>query len=281
MRYCKKCVQPDTRPGLKFDKDGVCYACRFQERIDKVNWVKREEQLRKIVKWAKNRSSTYDCVIGVSGGKDSLYQSLYAKEKLGLNCLLVNLAPDPITEWGKHNIENLIQLGFDTLKFRPNPKIWKKLIKYSFYKYGNPVKPAEYPLWAVSYITALKFEIPLIIQGENAGITLGVTKGLGRDGNALNVNLGNTLSGGNASDWTIENIELDKLIWYQFPDKKELIDSGIRAIYLNYYDKNWSYSRNIEFAKKHGLIGRKDHNPRLTGRISPYCSIDSDMQIVN
>ena len=284
MRYCKKCVQPDTRPAIKFDNDCVCYACRYHEKIDHgINWKKRQKELREIVKRAKSNSKGgHDCVIGVSGGKDSHFQALYAKEKLGLNCLLVNLAPDGITKWGAHNIENLIQHGFDAMIMRPNPKIWKKVIKYSFCKYGNPVKPTEYPLWASSYIAALKFDIPLVIQGENAGLTLGVVEGVGEGDNALDVNLLDTMAGGNASDWAVEGIKLNEVSWYQFPDKNELKNSNIRGIWLNYYTKEWSYSHNIEYAKRHGLIGREGHDPKLTGRLSPYCSIDAEShQIVN
>jgi len=284
MKYCKKCVQPDTRPGIKFDKNGICYACKYQKQIDhEIDWDKREKKLRAIVKWAKSgNKGKHDCVIGVSGGKDSHFQALFAKEKLGLNCLLVNLAPDNITKLGAHNIENLIHYGFDTMIFRPNPKVWKHLIRYSFYKYGNPVKPTEYPLFAVSYITALKFQIPLLIQGENPGITLGVTEGLGDDDNALNINLCNTLDGGNATDWAVEGIKLKDLLWYQYPNKNELLYTKIKAIWLNYYVKEWSYSNNTDFAVSRGLCGREENDPNLTGRLNPYCALDAEsLQIVN
>ena len=284
MKYCKRCLQPDSRPHIKFDNDGICLACKWQEKVDnEIDWRKRKEKLIEIAEWAKkNSNGQHDCVIGVSGGKDSTFQAMYAKEELGLNCLLVNLAPDGITKWGAHNIENLIQQGFDTIKYRPNPKVWKKLIKYSFYEYGNPVKPTEYCLWASSYITALKFGIPLIIQGENAGLTLGVVEGVGEGDNALDVNLLDTMAGGNASDWLIDDLKLNDLIWYQFPDKNELKNSNIRAIWLNYYVKDWGFTHNTEFSKKYGLIGRENHDPSQTGRLSPYCSIDAEShQIVN
>lgn len=283
MKYCKKCLQPNTRPGIKFNEEGICYACLYEEEKKNIDWIAREKELKEIAEWAKKTAKgAYHCVIGVSGGKDSSFQAVYAKERLGLNVLLVNSEPDKITEIGKHNIENLINQGFDIIKMRPNPKIIKKLVKESFYKYGNPIKPTEYPLWTSAYIIADKFDIPLVIQGENAALTLGVVNsGLGNDGNALNVNEGNTLAGGNASDWVDEDINLNQLYMYQFPDKKRLIEKGIKAIYLQYYVKEWSQVYNADFSIARGLFGRTTEDLHDIGRYRRYSALDSDMQIVN
>ena len=282
MKYCKKCVQPDTRPGAIFCDDGICFVCKYSESKNKIDWKERKKQLEDIAKWAKkNNKTNYDCVVGVSGGKDSLFQALYVKEELGLNVLLVNCVPEKITDVGKKNLENLTQKGFDIFMIRPNPKIMKQLIKKSFYKYGNPIKPSEYPLYAVAYQVALAQDIPLIIEGENPGITFGATEGVGMDGNALNINLWNTLAGCNADDWIGDGIERKELSLYQFPDKNTLNKHSIKALYLNYYVREWGYSYNTEFAIKHGLMGRPNHNSNETGRLNPYCAVDSDFQIVN
>ena len=91
MKYCKRCVQPDTRPGIVFDEACVCSACRAREERSTVNWEEREAELQEIAEWAKrNSKGGFDCAVGVSGGKDSHFQSLYVKERLGLKALLVN-----------------------------------------------------------------------------------------------------------------------------------------------------------------------------------------------
>lgn len=280
MRYCKKCLNPSTKPGIVFDENGLCMACVYagESASCEIDWKGRQKKLQEIVAWAKKNShGRWDCAIGVSGGKDSHFQALYAKEELGLQALLVNCAPDQITDVGRHNLENLVQQGFDLVSWRPNPVVMRQLTKRAFYEYGNAVKPSEYPLFAVTYQTALAYTIPLIIQGENPGLTLGSAAEYGTDDDAFNIVMGNTVQGGKASDWIGEGVEAKDLILFQFPRKEEMKETGLRAIYLQYYVPQWSPEHNTEFAVKRGLQGRPD----LPWRLNRYASVDGDIQLVN
>lgn len=284
MKYCKMCIQPDTRPGILFDEKGVCYACLYEMEKLKIDWNKRKEELVRISENAKleaKKRGTYDCVIGVSGGKDSTFQAIYAKEKLGLNALLVNCVPENITEVGKHNIENLANKGFDIIHLRPNPKIMKELTKKAFYENGNPVKPSEYPLWASSYIIAEKFNIPLIIQGENAALTLGTAKYQEVNGDAFGVTDLDTIKGCSAKDWESENIKFDELFMYEFPKKEALQEKNIKAIFLQYYLKEWSQVGNADFSVARGLWGRATESLYDIGRYRRYTALDSDIVPLN
>lgn len=289
MKYCKKCLQPDTRPGIKFDENQVCYACKYEDeqKNSKIDWTQREIKIKEIASWAKDESKKrncgYDCVIGVSGGKDSTFQALYAKEKLGLNVLLVNSTPDVITKIGQHNLDNLANHGFDMIQMRPNPQICKKLAKESFYRFGNIVKPSEYCLWASAYIIADKFDIPLIIQGENAVQTLGtVNTNQENDDDAFGVVNLNTLGGCQAKDLCFDGIELKDLFMYQFPDIEKCKKKGIRALYLQYYAKEWSQIQNAAFSLARGLWQRENEiDLHDLGRYRRYNSLDSDFASVN
>lgn len=282
MKICKRCVQPDTRPKIYFSENGICGACIWEDEKEKVDWMQRGKELQEIADWAKKASmGAYDCVIGVSGGKDSTKQALTARDRLGLRCLLVNSEPEGITEIGKHNVENLKNLGFDVISIRPNPKIIKKLIKRDFYKYLNPVKITEYTLWCSSYIIADQFNVPLIIQGENAALTLGTSlTGLGKGSDALNANQTQSLSTG-WEEYIIDGVEEKDLFLYHY-DREKLFKKGIRGIWLQYYLKEWSFRKNAEFSKEYGLLWRPDNfDPNTIGTYVLFSQLDSDFVQVN
>ena len=130
VKLCKSCVNPITRPNIEFNDDGVCPVCLYEGKKEssEINWQERIKELEEICQWGRqNTHSTYDCIVTVSGGKDSLRQACYARDTLGMNPLLVNCSfpPEQVTDRGTYNLQNLINLGFDTLSISPNPKIWK------------------------------------------------------------------------------------------------------------------------------------------------------------
>ena len=283
MRVCKCCIQPDTRPGIYFDKQGICGACIWKEERKKIDWKSRENELDNIAQWAKKTTvSNYDCVIGVSGGKDSTKQALTARDRLGLRCLLVNYEPDCITDLGRYNRENLRSLGFDMITFRPNPKIMKKLIKRDFYSYLNPIRPTEFCLVACTYVISDKFDIPLIIQGENAGLTLGTRlTGLGTDSNCIKANELHTISAGVEEYTEIEGVKEKDLFFHHY-DRSSLEKKNFRGIWLNYFLKEWSSPANAEFAIQHGMHERPEpFDPSSIGTYAKNVQLDTDLTQVN
>ena len=283
MKTCKICLQPDSRPGLYFSDDGICGACLWESEKKEIDWDKRYDELLDLAHNIRenNSQSNYDCVIGVSGGKDSTRQAMIAKNELGLRCLLVNCEPPNITEIGKKNIENIKNLGFDVFSIRPDPLIIKKLMKYDFYKHLNPVKITEFCLFASTYIIAEKFNIPLIIQGENPGLILGTRlTGVGTDSNALNADQMQTLSLG-WEEYLNEIITEKDLFLYHY-NRKKLEENGTKAIWLNYFIQDWDPQRNTEFSKNFGLTTRSENfDPNDIGSYHSFTSLDSDLNPVN
>ena len=115
--------------------DGICGACRWEKESKIIDWKQRENELKDIAQNAKSKAKgAYDCVVGVSGGKDSTFQAFYARDVLGLRVLLVNHEPMEITPIGRANFENLKNHGFETISINPNRHIAKKLMKKAFWE---------------------------------------------------------------------------------------------------------------------------------------------------
>ena len=281
LKICSKCIQPNTRPGIFFNKESICGACLWEEEKNKINWNERMKELKGIIEIAKNKKADYDCVIGVSGGKDSTKQAITARDALGLKCLLVNYQPENITDIGVENMENLKQNGFDVLSIRPNPKIMQKLVKYDFFNYLNPVKATEFSLYSSAYIIAEKFNIPLVIQGENPGLTVGTSlTGVGKDSDALKAYQLQTLSKGFNEYLEIDGISEKELFLFHY-DVKKLIAQNTKGIWLQYFLKEWTYRGNAEFSSKYGFKGRENFKPEDIGTYIGFGSLDSDLVHVN
>ena len=278
MTYCSNCCQPDTRPKIVFT-DGVCGACQWEETKKDINWRNRELELTRIANKAKaiaQKRGTYDCALGVSGGKDSTFVALYARDVLGLNCLLVSAVPDDITDIGQQNFNNLINQRFDCVRLYVNPELLKLLMRHDFMTDCHFRKATEYPLWASTFTVAKEKNIPLVIQGENAALTLGVSEDMNTDWDASTIWKTNTIAGSTAVD-RYNFINPNKLLPYQFPD---LTDWNGQAIWLNYFVKEWSQWGNAQLAMLHGMKVRED-TLENTGRIHPWTCLDSDFHIVS
>lgn len=284
IRYCRACLDPDTRPGQVFNADGLCMPCSLELTRETVDWDAREQELREHVLWAKARARHgYDCVIGVSGGKDSTRLALFARD-IGLRPLLVSCTYPPMqmTERGAENLSNLISLGFDTITVNIAPVLYRDMMKVGFEKFGNWCKPTELALYASVPQVAIDWNIPLVCLGENPFLTLGTGSG-SIDGNAENLASMHTLGGGDLSPYLDEGINPDLLHWYRYPTIEAIRRSGLRMIFLGYYMKDFSDLVNAKVAVAHGLKLRedKDADPERTGSIYNFVALDDDFVFVN
>lgn len=170
IRFCKKCLFPDTKPDLYFNDQGVCDACESAERkwsaAKLIDWDAREASFNEIIDGI-DKTQTYDCVVPVSGGKDSTWQVLQAKTKHGLKCLAVTFDQFDQTEIGTHNLNVLRNIGVDHIHFTLNPLLLKKLVLEGLRQVGDPYWVNHVGMFTIPTIIAAKFKIPLVIYGEN------------------------------------------------------------------------------------------------------------------
>ena len=275
-------MQPDTRPGIKFDEDEMCPACRFAEQESSIDWEARKQELEKIVEYgSKNNISGYECIIGVSGGKDSVRQAMFAKEELGLNPLLVccTSSPEQITDLGTENMSNLIELGFDVVTYSPAPETWKRLIRQSFLREGNLLKSTEMALYASAPKMAIAYQIPLVFLGENPAITVGCLDVGSTNGDASRMKNSNTIRSG--PDILLEDgIGEKNIIMYRYPSDDEMELAKLKIVYLGYYIRGFAKRTNADFSIKNGMKVRHDP-PEDLGDITGHEALDDDFQIIN
>ncbi len=282
MKYCTQCVQPDTRPGITFDTSGVCPACRYVESLKFVDWDARQEELKVLLeRTKKDNHSGYDCLIGVSGGKDSTRQAMYVRDTLGLKPLLVSCAypPEQMTERGAANLSNLISLGFDTIIISPDPKTWKQLMRKGFLEYGNWAKSTETSLYATLPRISIAYHTPLAFLGENPATQMGDlgTGSLNWDANRMKYS--NTIAQG-ADIYLGDGVTKQHLIPYVYPSDDEMEWANLQVAYLGYFWPNFTKVDNAAFSMTHGLEIRTD-TPAERGALHPYESLDEDFVFVN
>lgn len=168
LTYCVRCVLPDSKPDLHFNAEGVCAACQAYENRQAVDWdARREEFLTIVHRYRDSTNTKWDCIVPVSGGKDSTVQVMKMLE-LGVRPLAVTATTCDLTEIGEANIENIKNLGVDHLTFSPNPVIRRKLNRIGLEEVGDISWPEHVGIFTIPVRIAVQFGIPLIIWGENS-----------------------------------------------------------------------------------------------------------------
>ncbi|MES2339689.1 MAG: N-acetyl sugar amidotransferase [Pseudomonadota bacterium] len=284
MKYCSRCLQPDTRPNTIFTPEGICPACDYFARLQDVDWQERFEILEDLLAgYTRAPGQKFDCIIGVSGGKDSTRQAMWVRDKLGLNPLLVSLSypPEQVTQRGTDNLSALIEQGFDVVISAPAPGVWKRAMRASFDQFTNWARSTELALFSSVPQLAIRYGIPLILWGENPGLQLGDLKTLGRTGyDGNNLRYMNTLSGGGL-DWLAERgFERRQMIPYQYPTPDVFDAHGLQIVYLGWFLGDWSLTNNGMYAVGYGLHIRED-TVENTGDLLGVTSLDEDWVTLN
>ena len=173
MRYCARCVYPEnSRPAIIFDEQGVCSGCRYHESRSSADWDEREKMLREILAEhkakAREAGNIYDCIIPVSGGKDSHFQVHLLRNVYGMNPLLVTYNHNFNTPLGIRNLNNLVkQFGCDLVRVTANPHSVRKIARYMIKKVGDITWHYHAGIRTVPFQMAVKYKVPLIVWGEH------------------------------------------------------------------------------------------------------------------
>ena len=254
MKYCTTCFYPETKPDLRFDDHGVCGAClSFEKNVNK-DWSQLEKDFIEYIKSDKTHDH-YDCIVPVSGGKDSTYQVLKVLE-YGFKPLCVSAPTDYMTDLGKTNLENLISLGVDHIYVTVNPKVRKAINKHSFFSVGDLQWPEHLLINTIPLHIAAYMGISVIVRGECAIREYGAGRLEDENLSFYSKRILNEyggLNGQRISDLeNVLNISNQDLHFYQYPDLDRNPNVKIRPLWLDTYFQ-WSGLQNLLVSQSHGF----------------------------
>lgn len=274
MKYCKRCVMPDTKPDLFFDEEGICNACRSFEKRKEIDWeTRRKEFFQVFDRYRSTDGSNWDCIIPVSGGKDSTYQVLKVLQ-LGLNPLCVTATTCHLSEIGRKNIENIKSFGVDYIEFSPNIVVRRKLNKIGLTQVGDISWPEHVGIFTIPVRAAVEFNVPLIVWGENSQNEYG-GPAAASENNVLNrrwLEEFGGLLGLRVSDLVgLDGIEQRHLVPYSYPTDAELSRVGVTGIFLGYYFP-WDGYSNALIAQANGFVTKETV---VEGSVVNYENLDN------
>jgi len=249
MKYCTNCLYPAVSAvSLSFNEKGICSGCLASKQKESINWDDRKEELISLANYYKSKNQgTYDCIIPVSGGKDSYFQTHVAIEELGLKPLLITYHGNNYSPEGEYNLNRMRDVfDADHIVFKPSVRVLSALNREGFYKMGDMNWHAHVGIYTYPAIMAIKYNIPLMIWGEHGRTEVGGMYSL-NDYVEMTAKYVREHAGRGFiwSDFISDKTGLEPkdLNWLRYPSDDELFKLEIRGIHLNNYIK-WDPNSN-------------------------------------
>ncbi len=274
IKFCKRCLYPDTKPDLFFDDRGVCAACSGFERRKEVDWPARGEEFRRITdRYRAKDGSNYDCIVPVSGGKDSTYQVIRLLEH-DLKPLCVTATTDSLSDIGRRNLQNIGKLGVDHIEITTNPVLRRRINRMALTEIGDISWPEHVTIFTVPVRLAVAMRVPLLVWGENSQNEYG-GPAAAQEGHVLDrrwLEEFGGLLGLRVSDLVgLDGISRRDLVQYSYPSDDELKSAGVTGVYLGYFFP-WDGYQNALIAQGYGF----ETLPHMVeGSLAAYENLDN------
>jgi N-acetyl sugar amidotransferase len=265
---------PETKPDIFFSPQGVCSAClHFEQRVE-VDWDARGAELNEVLdRYRSKDGSNYDCIVPVSGGKDSTFQTIRMLE-LGLNPLCVTATTDHLSPVGRRNLENLERLGVDHIEVTTNPVVRRRINRLALTEVGDISWPEHVTIFTVPVRVSVQMGIPLIVWGENPQNEYGGPAGAAEDSVLTRRWLEEFggLLGLRVTDLPGQSgIEARHLIQYTYPTDDALAAAGTTGLFLGHY-LPWDGWTNALVSKAYGF---ESHPHVIEGSLVDYENLDN------
>lgn len=277
MRYCSKCVYPEISVNLNVDEKGVCSSCRTFEKFEQLTdefWLQRKKRFEGLIDeiMADGTPDNYDCVIPVSGGKDSYYQAHVIAKEYGLKPLLVTYHGNNYLPEGDYNRDRMRHVfDADHMVFGPSVEVLKKLNRICFRKMGDMNWHGHCGIMTVPIIAAVRYNIPLIIWGETAWDISGMYEPDDFVEFSARARHEHALRGYEWYDLIndpIDSLSRKDMLWAQYPTDEEILRVGVRGMYVGNFFK-WDPNVNTKLMQdKYGWKEAEKPFERTYRRIS-------------
>ena len=267
---------PNTRPRLTFNEEGVCSACSWaEEKKSNILWDLRQKELETFCLHHKKRNaSQFNCILPVSGGKDSSYVAYMMRDKMGMKPLAITLAPPLPFEIGKQNLENFINSGFDHIRITVNPKISGQITKKAFFEQGQPLMSWIMSVQTAIFRLAVLFDISFIMFGEEGEAEYG---GSGELKNKACYDLDTSIKlylSGNDPNYYLGEFSKEDTYWLQYPDEADFRRLNPDIAHWSYFE-NWDSYRNYMVAKE--KFGLQEQTERCLGTYNNFAQTDTTL----
>ena len=252
--YCTKCVYPTNAVLLEIDDEGVCSSCRVAEAfnaLDSSFWAQRKERFEKVIApYVNNDNSNFDCLIPVSGGKDSFYQAHLMCKEYGLKPLLMTYHGNNYLPEGDHN-RDLMRKVFDAdhIVWGPSVDVLKKLNRLTFKMMGDMNWQNHCGIMSAPIQMAVKFNIPLIIWGETNWDISGMYSPDDFVEFSARVRHEHDLRGFEWYDMLASGLREKDMIWAKYPSDEEILEVGVRGLYIGNFFK-WDPVKQTELVMR-------------------------------
>lgn len=278
MLYCSKCVYPRSSAApLAFDENGVCSGCKTSQQSVEIDWDRRRKIFERIIEEYRSKDgSNYDCIIPVSGGKDSYYQIHIIKKIYGLNPLLVTYHGNNYTPTGMKNLLNMREVfDVDHIFFTPSIKVLKSMNRLGMLMMGDMNWHAHAGIFTYPIRVAVQQNVPLMIWGEHGFMDLG---GMHSYNDLVEFTFRyrheHCLRGYEWYDFVEqapkygENLEKKDLIPWQYPSDEDIEKVGVRGIYISNFFK-WEANEHGELMKNlYGFLEAEEPFERTYRKMS-------------
>lgn len=251
INYCLRCCVPETQEGVDFDEMGICTACRSSEEKMHIDWSAREKQLRSILDEAKAKAGNgYDCVLPISGGKDSFFQAHVLTKVYGLKPLAVTFNQNWVSETGFYNLQRCLEVfDLDHLQFTPARGLVNKLAKKSLDAIGDACWHCHSGVGAFPLQVATRFKIPLLVWGESIAESAGRAT-YSCPGTKFDRDYFTKVSAKLTAEEMIgDGLSAKDLHPFELPSYEEIENTGVWGIHLGDY-MFWDEERQTEWIRE-------------------------------